>query len=238
MLSFCFANEKNDIIPKYPDKEVPIPSPHAPIAQAYRKKRCKAWAAGQIWKPCKMCTSTRRKKTWKMPAGCWPFFNRLWHGMWLRKSSKNSIHSRIKQLLFYWRCDKKSAEIPKFRHFDMNKSGLSPPSSPPQSAKHQSLAHADGFMQKNPAKQSTWLEFLVAAMWFEHMTLRVWKIKIGNKRHGWRGGCGAVEGGRFVWIKHIYEYSKLIEISTVWKSRIVQNEVYIREKRLSFNIKL
>ena len=38
MLSFCFANEKNDIIPKYPDKEVPIPSPHVPIAQAYRKK--------------------------------------------------------------------------------------------------------------------------------------------------------------------------------------------------------
>lgn len=25
-----------------------IPSPHAPIAQAYRKKRCKAWAVGQI----------------------------------------------------------------------------------------------------------------------------------------------------------------------------------------------
>ena len=92
--------------------------------------------------------------------------------------------------------------------------------------------------KKNPVTWASWLESLVAAMWFEHMTLRVWKIKIGNKRHGWRGGCGAVEGGRFVWIKHIYEYSKLIEISTVWKSRIVQNEVYIREKRLSFNIKL
>ena len=98
-----------------------IPSPHAPIAQAYRKKRCKAWAAGQIWKPCRMCTSTRRKKTWKMPAGCWPFFNRLWHGMWQCKASKNSIRARIKRLLFYRRCDKKSAEIPKFRHFDMNK---------------------------------------------------------------------------------------------------------------------
>ena len=94
------------------------------------------------------------------------------------------------------------------------------------------------YAKKIPAKWAPWLDSLVAAMWFEHMTLRVWKIKIGNKRHGWRGGCGAVEGGRFVWIKHIYEYSKLIEISTVWKSRIVQNEVYIREKRLSFNIKL
>ena len=40
-----------------------------------------------------------------------------------------------------------------------------------------------------------------------------------------------------MWIKHTYEYSKLTEISTVWKSRIVQNEVYIREKRLSFNTK-
>ena len=29
----------------------------------------------------------------------------------------------------------------------MNKSGLSPPSLPPKSATHQSLAHADGFMQ-------------------------------------------------------------------------------------------
>lgn len=46
-----------------------------------------------------------------------------------------------------------------------------------------------------------------------------------------------VEDGSFVWIKHIYEYSKLTEISTVWKSGIVQNEVYIREKRLSFNTK-
>ncbi len=46
-----------------------------------------------------------------------------------------------------------------------------------------------------------------------------------------------VEDGSFVWIKHIYEYSKLTEISTVWKSRIVQDEVYIREKHLSFNIK-
>ena len=40
-----------------------------------------------------------------------------------------------------------------------------------------------------------------------------------------------------MWIKHIYEYSKLTEISTVWKSRIVQDEVYIREKHLSFNTK-
>lgn len=40
-----------------------------------------------------------------------------------------------------------------------------------------------------------------------------------------------------MWIKHIYEYSKLIETSTVWKSRIVQNEVCTREKHLSFNIK-
>ena len=40
-----------------------------------------------------------------------------------------------------------------------------------------------------------------------------------------------------MWIKHTYEYSKLTELSTVWKSRIVQNEVYIREKRLSFNTK-
>lgn len=92
-------------------------------------------------------------------------------------------------------------------------------------------------IKKNPAKQSTWLDSLVAAMWFEHMTLRVWKIKIGNKRHGWRGGCEAIEDGSFVWIKHIYEYSKLTEISTVWKSRIVQNEVYTCEKHLSFNTK-
>jgi hypothetical protein len=40
-----------------------------------------------------------------------------------------------------------------------------------------------------------------------------------------------------VWIKYIYEYSKLTEISTVWKSRIVQNEVCTCEKYLSFNIK-
>ena len=40
-----------------------------------------------------------------------------------------------------------------------------------------------------------------------------------------------------MWIKHTYEYSKLTELSTVWKSRIVQNEVYIREKRLSVNTK-
>ena len=93
------------------------------------------------------------------------------------------------------------------------------------------------YTSKNPAKQSSWLDSLVAAMWFEHMTLRVWKIKIENKRHGWLGGCGVVEDGSFVWIKHIYEYSKLTEISTVWKSRIVQDEVYIREKHLSFNIK-
>ena len=46
--------------------------------------------------------------------------------------------------------------------------------------------------KKIPAKQSSWLDSLVAAMWFEHMTLRVWKIKIGNKRHGWRGGCEGV----------------------------------------------
>ena len=39
-----------------------------------------------------------------------------------------------------------------------------------------------------------------------------------------------VEDGRFVWIKHTYEYSKLTEISTVWKSRIVQNEVCTRGK--------
>lgn len=48
---------------------------------------------------------------------------------------------------------------------------------------------------------------------------------------------GAVEDGSFMWIKHIYKYSKLTEISTVWKSRIVQNEVYTCEKYLSFNIK-
>lgn len=48
--------------------------------------------------------------------------------------------------------------------------------------------------KKNPVKWAPWLESLVAAMWFEHMTLRVWKIKIGNKRHGWRGGCGADVG--------------------------------------------
>lgn len=47
----------------------------------------------------------------------------------------------------------------------------------------------------------------------------------------------AVEDGRFVWIKHIYEYRKLTELSTVWKSRIVQSEVCTREKHLSFNIK-
>lgn len=46
-----------------------------------------------------------------------------------------------------------------------------------------------------------------------------------------------VEDGSFMWIKHTYEYSKLTELSTVLKSRIVQNEVYIREKRLSFNTK-
>ena len=46
-----------------------------------------------------------------------------------------------------------------------------------------------------------------------------------------------VKDGSFMWIKHTYEYSKLTELSTVWKSRIVQNEVYIREKRLSFNTK-
>ena len=91
--------------------------------------------------------------------------------------------------------------------------------------------------KKNPVKWASWLESLVAAMWFEHMTLRVWKIKIGNKRHGWRGGCVVVKNENFVWIKHTYEYSKLTEISTVWKSRIVQNEVCIREKRLSFNTK-
>jgi len=96
---------------------------------------------------------------------------------------------------------------------------------------------AISYTSKKPAKQSSWLDSLVAAMWFEHMTLRVWKIKIGNKRHGWRGGCGLVEDGRFVWIKYIYEYSKLTEISTVWKSRIVQNEVCTCEKYLSFNIK-
>ena len=77
--------------------------------------------------------------------------------------------------------------------------------------------------KKNPAKQSPWLEFLVAAMWFEHMTLRVWKIKIGNKRHGWRGRCEAIEGGRFVWIKHIYEYDRLTKAATVWMFRTVQN---------------
>ena len=99
------------------------------------------------------------------------------------------------------------------------------------------LSHTRAILcnKKNPAKQSTWLDSLVAAMWFEHMTLRVWKIKIGNKRHGWRGGCGVVEDGSFVWIKRTYEYSKLTEISTVWKSRIVQNEVCTCEKRLSFN---
>ena len=43
---------------------------------------------------------------------------------------------------------------------------------------------------------------------------------------------GVVEDGSFVWIKHIYEYSNLTEISTVWKSGIVQNEVYTREKTL------
>ena len=91
--------------------------------------------------------------------------------------------------------------------------------------------------KKNPVKWAPWLDSLVAAMWFEHMTLRVWKIKIGNKRHGWRGGCETIEDGSFVWIKHIYEYSKLTEISTVWKSRIVQNEVYTCEKHLSFNTK-
>ncbi len=41
----------------------------------------------------------------------------------------------------------------------------------------------------------------------------------------------------FVWIKRIYEHSKLTKISTVWKSRIVQNEVYTRKKHLSFNTK-
>ena len=91
--------------------------------------------------------------------------------------------------------------------------------------------------KKNPVKWAPWLDPLVAAMWFEHMTLRVWKIKIENKRHGWRGGCEMIEDGSFVWIKHIYEYSKLTEISTVWKSRIVQNEVYTCEKHLSFNTK-
>lgn len=40
-----------------------------------------------------------------------------------------------------------------------------------------------------------------------------------------------------MWVKHIYEYSKLTEISTVWKSRVVQSEVCTREKRLSFNTK-
>ena len=47
-----------------------------------------------------------------------------------------------------------------------------------------------------------------------------------------RADVGVVEDGSFMWIKHIYEYSKLTEISTVWKFRIVQNEVYTREKTL------
>ena len=85
------------------------------------------------------------------------------------------------------------------------------------------LSHTRAILcnKKNPAKQSTWLESLVAAMWFEHMTLRVWKIKIGNKRHGWRGGCGAVEDGRFVWIKHIYEYDRLTKAATVRRFQTV-----------------
>ena len=38
-----------------------------------------------------------------------------------------------------------------------------------------------------------------------------------------------VEDGRFVWIKHIYEYSKLTEISTVQKFLTVQDNVYNRK---------
>ena len=75
--------------------------------------------------------------------------------------------------------------------------------------------------KKNPAKQSTWLDSLVAAMWFEHMTLRVWKIKIGNKRHGWRGGCGVVEDGSFVWIKHIDKHNRLMKATTVRRFQTV-----------------
>ena len=80
---------------------------------------------------------------------------------------------------------------------------------------------AISYTSKNPAKQSSWLDSLVAAMWFEHMTLRVWKIKIGNKRHGWRGGCVVVEAGRFVWIKHIDKHNRLMKATTVRRFQTV-----------------
>jgi hypothetical protein len=54
---------------------------------------------------------------------------------------------RLNSCYFIEDVTKRSAEIPKFRYFGMNKSGLSLPSLPPKSATHQSLAHADGFMQ-------------------------------------------------------------------------------------------
>ena len=38
-----------------------------------------------------------------------------------------------------------------------------------------------------------------------------------------------VKDVRFVWIKHIYEYSKLTEISTVQKFLTVQDNVYNRK---------
>lgn len=47
----------------------------------------------------------------------------------------------------------------------------------------------------------------------------------------------AVEDGRFVWIKHIYEYRKLIKVPSVRRFLTVEDEVYNHKKRLSFNIK-
>lgn len=38
-----------------------------------------------------------------------------------------------------------------------------------------------------------------------------------------------VDDGRFVWIKHTYEHSKLTEISTVQKFLTVQDNVYNRK---------
>ena len=46
-----------------------------------------------------------------------------------------------------------------------------------------------------------------------------------------------VKDGRFVWIKHVYEYRKLIKVPSVRRFLTVEDEVYNHKKRLSFNIK-
>ena len=153
---------------------------------------------------------------------CCSFFNRLWHGMWLRKAIKNSIHARIKRLLFYWRCAEKVPKSQNFGTLTWTKAGWARLHlrHSPQSIKV-SLTRVILYNKKNTAKCVPWLEFLVAAMWFEHMTLRVWKIKIGTKRHGWRGGCEAIEDGSFVWIKHIDKHNRLMKATTVRRFQTV-----------------